>query len=208
MRRGGPSRIRHPRKSNRDYGPDARAKTTLTEGTKEHLQVHYGWNDEQLSFLDDAIEAQRKNHLDPEKPGYFFNNYSPTEARIGRISKRTGERPFRKGKTTSIFPADTTPEEVLRAFRASRENLHKVFDDVRAYKFKYKGNEYEISVCQRAGCKLTNPDRVLGEGDIASIYPTCGPTIRKIVPLSRAKEILFGGGTLTRESFLQASPCE
>lgn len=181
----------------------------LSAETLTHIRPHLGWSDEQLRFLDEAIEARRLGNIRTmENADYWLNAYSPSEAARRRVRSNPGERPFRGGKQTSLFPDGLTPQQLVSAFDPARARLIRSENEIHTFRFDFEGNEYDIAICRAARCSARNPDRQLVEGDIATVHPHCGPGIRRIVPLRRAKEILLGETTPTRDSFIQNGVCE
>ncbi len=173
---------------------------TLTAPIRNKVQVHVALTDEQGAFIDNLVQS----HGGRSMPDSRINSLLDNQASLGGARVENTARPFRSDRITSFFPSGTTPDDVMAAY--ARGRMTEVSRNGETIKFQgeVNGNRYTIYVCER-NCDA-NGIRV-GRNEVTSISPECGPGIRALPKLSKAKEVLRQAAPITRDSFFTPLPC-
>jgi hypothetical protein len=182
----------------RSWGRANYEELTLSPEMRGKIQRHVALNSDQNALFDKLISEHPMNN---ERIDELLNN----PASFGGEARSHSSRPFHPEKITSFFPPGTTPEDVIKVF--DRGGLREVGAGKDTLKFQgeVNGNRYTLYLCHQPEC--TAEGITVKKGELTSISPECGPNIRALPKLSKAKEILRQPGPITRDTFYMDMPC-
>lgn len=177
---------------------------SISAGTRSKIQEHIGLTDEQNSYLDNLIQNHTGRPMSDADISRLMDNPSS-----GAVDAQAN-RPFRKDRVTSILPEGVTPDDIIAQY--NRGNYRAVerprgsSESLSPFDIEMDGNRYRIYVCTEPRCEV-GAGQYINRNEVRTVYPECGPNVRALPKLSKAKEVLRQGGTLTRDSFYQPMPC-
>ncbi|MFL5784653.1 MAG: hypothetical protein ACJ76H_08600 [Bacteriovoracaceae bacterium] len=174
---------------------------SLTAPIREKVQAHLALTPEQESFMATLIQKKGSQPMSDTNIAALLDN----QASFGGAAAQNTSRPFRADRITSFFPSGTTPDDVIAAY--NRGGLRQVGQSKDTLKFQgeVNGNRYTMYLCQSETCEAGG--MTVKRGEVTSVSPECGPGIRALPKLSKAKEILRQPGPITRDSFYMNMPC-
>ncbi len=176
-------------------GPPPPPATVIAAIREKNLQ-HVRLTPAQTEFIDNLVERHNGNAMSEAEISALMDNSSGVQ---------NPARPFRGDRITSFFPAGTGPDDVMAAY--SRGDLRFIISNGSTRKFQgeVNGNRYTMYVCEAETCVANGI--TVRRNEVTSISPECGPDIRALPKLSRAKDVLRQSGPVTRDSFFELMSC-
>jgi len=153
---------------------------SVDQSDLKHLSVHFSDTD--------GLESLFSHNTDFLKAINQNGNLNRKQ-KIKEIKSILENPPFRGDKPNALFPKGVKPDDILAEIQEKGLKRFSRNDHSSSYSVDYKGNRYTLHVCRRPPC-MRDSQLLEGQDRLLSIYPDCGPGIKKLASShSAAKKV-------------------